>query len=330
MPAYDFVLNFLLENFENVKIRGNQITARCALCGDSAKSNRKARFNLKYDNKSTVYHCWNCADSGSFYKLYAIIKKIDVNDAYRECEPGIGESFISILDSFKAKNALICRDKSEYHTFNEITKDCLTEYNFEPGIINESSVEVLKKFRKDRAISSNIPLFFAYKGRFKGRIIIPVFNIAGDIIYFQARRTVDSMQPKYLNPTFPKEVIIPNFDFFELGKPVVVVEGLLDCYSIGKQSTACLGKEIDYEFIKRIRTKTKDIIIALDNDSDGIKSTNQIREGKFGREVRYFITPYKNIKDINELLTSIGPENINMYEFILTNSYDYFNQKAGL
>jgi len=325
MPSYDFVYSFMVEHFEDVKVRGNQFKARCALCGDSAKSKRKARFNLKYDDKSTVYHCFNCNDAGSFYKLYSIVKGMDINSAYGKCE-SIGSVFGTFLnDSIFDKN-LFLKPPPPTLNFNRITKDCFTEYNSDPGMIYESYVEVLKKFRRDRRISSNIPLFIAYKGEYKGRIIIPVYNVDGDIIYFQARRTIESIQPKYLNPDFPKEIVIPNFDFFDSNKPVVIVEGLLDCYSIGKQSTTCLGLELEDEFIKRVRSKCREAIIALDNDIEGKKATAKIiKSSRYNRELKYFIMPYKNIKDINELLVKTSAENINIYEFIIDNSYNYLN-----
>ena len=330
MPSLDFIHRFLLENFENVHVRGNQFIARCSLCGDSLKSKRKRRFGLKYDNKSSVYHCYNCGSSGSFYQLYAIIKNIDVNDAYRECEPSISENFSKIHEKFLFKEKHKSEVSAPIHTFNDVTSDCLTEYNYEPGTLNESYVSVLKQFRKDRCMPSKIPLFFAYKGRYQGRIVIPVYNANGDIIYFQARSTTDHIIPKYLNPIFPKETIIPNFDFFDTTKPVIVVEGILDMYSInGRNTTCCLGKELNDEFIGKVRTKCRDIIIALDNDIEGKKATKKIiHQSMYGRELKYFIMPYKNIKDLNELSVLYRQQNINMYEFILDNSHGYIKLKS--
>jgi hypothetical protein len=321
MPSFSFVYNFVCENFENVTVKGNQFLARCPLCGDSLKSKRKKRFGLKYNDKNTVYHCYNCENSGSFYKLYAIIKKIDINTAYNECE-SISSTFNNILNNFLPKKDIVRKPATT--NFNWITSECLNEYSREPGLIYDSYVETLRKFRKDRKIPSNIPLFISYTGRYKGRIIIPVYDINGDIIYFQARRTIENIQPKYLNPDFPKEIIIPNFDYFDPDKPIVIVEGLLDCYSIGKQSTSCLGKEVDDAFIRRIRKKCKNIIIALDNDKEGKKAMIHIRNNStFCKSLQYFIMPYNNIKDINELLVQNNTQNINIYKFIIDNSYDY-------
>lgn len=326
MPSFDFVYDFICEHFEHVGTRGNQIVARCSLCGDSAKSKRKRRFGLKYDDKNTVFHCYNCGESGSFYKLYAILKKISIEEAFSECE-STKNSFDNILKNFLPKQT-----KSVDNTvpnFNYITQDCLTEYNYAPGILYEAYVDKLKKFRSDRKISTNIPLFIAYKGRYKGRIIIPVYNASGDMIYFQARRTNDFDQPKYLNPEWTKEIVIPNFDFFDSAKPVIITEGLLDCFSIGRQATSCLGKEVDDKFIRRIRTKCKDIIIAMDNDTEGIKATlNVYKSNLYNTDLKYFIMPDKNIKDINEFLVKNSSQNINIYEFVIKNSYSYFNYKV--
>jgi 5S rRNA maturation endonuclease (ribonuclease M5) len=336
MPSFQLVQDFVLENFDNVKIKGNQITARCSLCGDSAKSKRKARFNLKYNDKETLWHCWNCGNSGNFYKLYALIKKIDINQAYNECE-SIEHTFNGFNSAIFYKRDIREDKPAEIPTanFNHILKDCFTEYNYPPGILNEVYIGTLREFRRTRCVSTNIPLFISYRGEYMGRIIIPIYDVGGNIIYFQARRTNEIDQPKYLNPVFPREAIIPNFDFFDGLNDIIITEGLLDCYSIdSKNVTCCLGKEIDDSFIERIRTKCKKIIIALDNDKEGINATLKIiKDSLYNGRMKYFIMPdkYKDIKDINELLVNMNGKNINMYSFIINHTYEHtkYLQRIG-
>jgi hypothetical protein len=320
MPSYQFVLNFLFENLEGVTFKGNQFNARCPICGDSAKSTRKKRFNLKYNDRSTVFHCFNCNESGDFYKLYSLVKNVSTAEAFRVCE-SIDSLWSNgnFFDRFKLKE-----ESKEVQSFNWILDDCFSEYNQEPGIIYEAYVKLLKSFRQERNIPTKIPLFIAYRGKYKSRIIIPVFDNMGNLVYFQARATT-SIQPKYLNPDFPKEMVIPNFDFIEAG-PVFVTEGLLDCYSIGRQSTACLGKEITDTFINRLKQKVvyaENIIIALDNDLDGIKATVKLmKNSNYGKQMRYFFMPekYKKIKDINQLSIVFEGE---LFTFLLNNTVDY-------
>jgi hypothetical protein len=179
----------------------------------------------------------------------------------------------------------------------------------------------LAEFRKSRHIPDNIKLYIAYKNKFKNRIIIPVTN-NGDIIYFQGRRIFADMQPKYLNPDFPKEYVIPNIDKFDLSMPIIITEGLLDCYSIGSQATSCFGKEINDDFIDRINCKKFNLVIAMDNDADGYKAIKKIIGSKHGRKMRYFLMPekYKQCKDINELACTLR---LNIYDFIINNTIDY-------
>ncbi len=320
MPTYEFVLDFLCKNLEGVKSKGNQITARCPICGDSKKSKRKKRFNLKYADKDTVFHCFNCGEAGDFYKLYGLIKNITPTAAFSACE-----SISSRWNGDLFKKHVEPHETHEAVSFNYILKDCFSEYNYEPGIIYESYVDILKKFRKDRQVPSRVPLFIAYRGEYLGRIIIPAMDNMGNIVYFQGRSTSEYIKPKYLNPSFPKEIVIPNFDFIDPNKPVVVTEGLLDCYAVGTQGTTSLGKEISEEFIKRIYKKTKAmerIIISLDNDKDGYKALIKVMKGRYGRKIRYFIIPeeYKQIKDISEL-SLVFPGDV--YSFIINNTMEY-------
>jgi hypothetical protein len=319
MPSYDFVYKFVCENLDGVKTRGNQqIVARCPLCGDSQKSAKKRRFGLKFiTDKDIKFHCFNCGIKGNFYKLYALIKNITPSAAYRECESinGIWERG----DYFKVdKEKEIV--KPEVENFNWILKSCIRGH--ENGIINEAYITLLNDFRRKRQIPTSIPLYISVKGMYVGRIIIPVFDIDGDIIYFQARATAEWQVPKYLNPTAEKSIIIPNID--KLKSPAIVTEGLIDSFSLGCHGTCSLGVEISNSFIKLLFNKVNSIIIATDNDIAGKEAMYKfIENNEYSRKVNYFIMPdkYQHIKDLNQL--QIEQKNINITDFVIKNTYSY-------
>jgi hypothetical protein len=167
-------------------------------------------------------------------------------------------------------------------------------------------------------------LFVAYKGKFIGRIIIPIIE-KDKIIYFQGRAIHEEMEPKYFNPSIYKQNIILNKNNFEKNKWIIAGEGLLDGFSVKNQGTCILGKELTEEFLNELNKCTENgIILAMDNDEDGIKKLIEYIE-KFPR-LKFFIMPdeYIHLKDLNDLLKYI---NINdMYEFVVENSFS--NTKA--
>lgn len=332
MLNLQFVSQFMYENFERVTVSsdGTHFHARCPLCGDSKKSLSKKRFHCDWEPDKVFWQCWNCSESGNFLTLYARLKGISNSDAYK---------ILYKFDHEDYKNSLKKQNGTTHHTetdkpnnnHNYILKDCIDENKKVDSVLWGTWCNALVSFRKDRQIPPNYPVYFAYQGKYKNRIIIPIIK-NGNIIYFQARRVPETdIQPKYKNPAGEKSLIIHNEDNFDEDKYIMITEGLLDSFSIGNQGTTCLGKEIIEEFLAVLFQKTKKgIILIYDNDEDGYKSLKKFMFGykkkkvnKYCRKVKYFLMPKRFLmyKDINSLCCKEKIQN--SYEFIIQNSYDY-------
>jgi len=326
------VTMFMLENFELVTIssNGTHFHARCPLCGDSKKNSRKKRFHLDWNNGNPGWKCFNCSRSGSFLKIYCLIKGCSVDE---------GKKVLYGFDPDRLKNSL-SKDKPKEEpkieiseNFNYILDDCVGNDRHVDSLLLEDWLDVLNTFKSERQIPDSYKIYLAYKGRYQNRIIIPIFNNSGDIIYFQARAIPGiDQQPKYVNPPTKKSMIILNEDYFDREKFIVVTEGLIDAFMIGKQGTACLGKEITEEFVKILLEKTdKGVIIAFDNDKDGKKSLLKFIFGnKYGKKVKYFLMPdqYKICKDINNVCVKTKTGDV--YDFVIQNSFNFTKTYAIL
>lgn len=324
MISLEFVNEFMWENFENVSIsrNGAQYLARCPLCGDSKKNKSKRRFNLKFDGDKTVFRCFNCDASGSFKKLFLLIKGEYLADNRLE-------NFNELSRVF-SKNDYVKEIKvqKEKVIYNEILKDCIGLEDNIDSIYLQKYQDVLKKFYKNRSISKTHKIFISYHGYFKDRIIIPIYK-NNDIVYFQARRIYSDMIPKYKNPSLEKNSFILNEDNFDPDKYIVVTEGILDAYSVGEQGTSCLGLDLSKSYIEKISNLTKiGIIIALDYDDAGFKSVkkyyNKVLKDFYNKiNIKYFLMPinFREYKDINKL--KVKEKIQNMYEYVVNNSYSY-------
>ena len=64
---------------------GQNFTARCPFCNDSKKNPHKKRLHIEYISEEFCrFHCFNCNESGNFYKLYAHVKGCTEKEAFRE------------------------------------------------------------------------------------------------------------------------------------------------------------------------------------------------------------------------------------------------------
>ena len=322
-----FVSEFVFQHFEGVKVQGTHFLARCILCGDSKKSDFKKRFNLDWNNGNPGYHCFNCGRHGSFVQLYSILKGISEEEAVKE----IFKKKIN-WDTASIKNKCSTRilDVPEclpIENFNHIIKDCFDINSNPDSIISKALIEALKKFYADRKINVvNHRMYVAGNGEYKNRIIIPIYDVNDNIIYFQARRIPGTKKdPKYKNPISPKELIIMNEHLFDHTKPIVVTEGIIDAWMIGNQATTCLGKEISEAFLDHLFKLNKKVIIALDNDVEAKRALRKfINENKYSQKCKYFLYPFEfnKFKDINNIVVE-NDINFDMYDIILKNSCDY-------
>lgn len=330
MIDLDLVTEFMMQNFEQVKITkgGTHFLARCIICGDSKKTKFKKRFNLDWNNGVPGWNCFNCGNSGNFFDIYSFVKGLGYDDAVKElCELKWDKSKIENEKFLEVKKVKKSNKKVEKTEYDFILEDC---YSLEDE--ENRYVKALKKFYEDRQINKEYKIYIAYKGEYKNRIIIPIFDEDRRIVYFQARRIPKTgILPKYNNPPTPKELLILNENRFDKDKSIIITEGLIDAFSVGKQGTSCLGKYISEEFIKKLRKLTnKDLIVALDNDTDAYKALGKfMNNNKYASEVKYFIYP-SEFQDQNDINNIACKSNKDVFEIITLNSVDYYTCKYKL
>ena len=327
MIDLQFVTQFMLQHFEQTKPsnNGTHFLARCLLCGDSKKNPYKKRFNMDWNNGNPGWHCFNCGRRGNFIEIYSIVKGISYDDAKKELFQTWKDNN-QVKDQYKKSRKKVDNPKTrkeiEEGDFNYIREKSFSIYDED-----NRYTKALRKFYRSRKIPQEYILYICYEGRYRNRIIVPVFNENRDIIYFQARRIPKTnLEPKYDNPVAPKELVILNKHRFDRNKSIIVHEGLIDAFMVGDQGTSCLGKEVSEELIKElIKLTDKDVIIALDNDSEAYKALARFfQKNKYARKVKYFLYPskYEVYDDINSIVRNEEVE-LDVYELITRNSVSY-------
>lgn len=337
MLNFEDVNDFMLENFSKVEVRsqngGSHWHARCAICGDSKKSSSKKRFHLDWKEKIPGFNCFNCGNKGNFFELVSIIEQVSVREA-KEKFLSNDYSINTLKDKFNSPNNKKSKSSpiqfDNLHDFSYILDDCISLTSSPSGYIQRKCYSILQDFVKARNLEDiDIPLYISYRGDYKFRIIIPIFY-NDKLIYFQARRPFENGSIKYLNPSVEKDQIILHKNEFNSDKYIIVNEGLIDAYCIGKQATTCLGKEISDSFLDTLGKHTDyGIIVALDNDKDGIyKTLDLIYNSKWRASLKYFLIPeeYAFCKDINDLKVYIE----GLYNFVVENSFSILEAYAKL
>jgi hypothetical protein len=332
MIDLETVTRFVMENFEQVQISngGKHFLARCRLCGDSKKNKYKKRFNLDWNDGVPGWNCFNCNRHGNFYELYSRLKGISYDDAKKELYKYDKDKVKRYIKERTNRPQVKKKNKRDSDNFNWIRSDVYERLGSIPenlGVMENMYLKKLEQFYNSRKIPYEYKIYIAYKGKYKNRIIIPIFDEDNNIIYFQARRIPGSgITPKYDNPVAPKELCILNKHKFDKEKYIIVHEGLIDAFMVGKQGTSCLGKEISEELLQELfKLTNKGVIVALDNDTEAYKSLARfMRKNPMARKVKYFLYPkkFEGYDDINSIVKGSSVE-LNVYELITQNSVSY-------
>jgi hypothetical protein len=97
----------------------------------------------------------------------------------------------------KSKKSIKKEKKKYDETFNWIIDKSYGLEQTDMGLIKRNYIKQLNDFYQSRKIPYEYRLYICHSGRYRNRIIIPIFDENNDIIYFQARRAPKStLEPK--------------------------------------------------------------------------------------------------------------------------------------
>jgi transcription elongation factor Elf1 len=264
----------------DIKPAGNKFIFRCFLCGDSKKSDDKARGALIYDEEGAVLCCMNCGARRPFIK-YLIEEHVDLfKDLIREVSSGEGRR----RSRYKPKpQSVVKKDgfKSVYEVVDNKTRDLC--------------VSLIEKRKLPFMFAAGLK--YTDEGEYAGRLIIPYYKKDGSYSYLSARDLYDRSVEKYITPYNIKRPIY-NDDFINFSKPVFAIEGEVDSSFV--HNSAGFGSNTNIEDIlckhKDNRFNPSNTIIFSDNDKAGISTAIKCMRHGF-RVVRWSTRGCKDIND---------------------------------
>ena len=144
---------------------------------------------------------------------------------------------------------------------------------------------------------------YCEEGDFRNRIIFPSFDCDGKLNYFIGRSYFDNVKVKYKNANIKKSKIVFNELYINFSKPVVLCEGVFDCFTCGENSIPLLGSTINEALIEKLVSfKCPCVYVSIDPDtyhfedsknSKILKISNKLKRYKI--ETRFVdIRPFKD------------------------------------
>ena len=265
---------------------GSEYLFNCPSC-----DHHKRKLSVNIDKNA--FKCWICDWSGS--NLYRVVRKYGTFPQKNEWK-----SFEDIVEvSDFSKDLFAKEEPHEILQRVDLPKEFTTLATF-----NKSYASIpARSYLKGRDIGQKEILHwkagYCQDGDYKGRIILPSFNIEGYCNYFIAR-TYTNAYMKYKNPPASKDIIF-NELYLEWDEELIIVEGVFDAIKAGKNAVPILGSTLRQEsklFMKIVENDTP-VLVALDPDAEK-KAMRLIKSLlDYGIEVRKLdVFPYNDIGEM--------------------------------
>lgn len=273
------------------------------------------KYNLEVSLSLGKYHEWTTDFAGNISKLikywggkelleeyYSIVKELKESKFFQlnlfqdDGSNGYTSDYIRLPETFTKIDLNTCRDKRlvEYLKKRHIEQDLIDYYNIGYTTWNEP------------------------KWSLRNRIIIPSYDINGDLNYWIGRDYVNkkgSHKTKYLNCDADKNAIVLHEDKIRWDADIVLVEGVLDCIYYSN-TIALMGKflkntgELFYQLYEKSNAR---IIICLDSDTT-IEETKRIYKvlnvGRLKGRIWYIELNENMGKDFGEIYEKNGKNGI--------------------
>ena len=342
-------LSDLISKYVQLTPRGNSFIGKCPFHNEKTPS-----FNVS-DEKG-LFHCFGCKVGGNAITFLMKYKNLSFREAINELSifAGLNINFQSSSD-FKKKNDLLSLffeanvffkdslklNKGAYQYISSRIKNNDVISNFEIGYC--PSDEELIKFldqkgfgleeikKTDLLIRNSQNQYF---GRFKNRLIFPIFNFSEKIVGFGGREINGNSKIKYINSQeseiFKKSEILfglkQNQESIRKNKIIILVEGYMDVISLAENdinlAVASMGTSLSKTQILKMWNLSNIPYICFDGDEAGRNSSKII-----ATKILEFLVPGKSFKFIR-LPENYDPDsflkkwNKKAFEDLMNKSYD--------
>ncbi len=292
-----------VSQYVTLRKRGREYVGLCPFHGEKTPS-----FSLNAEKG--VWHCYGCDAGGDLITFVRRYESVDFHDALRMLATRAGVELRETEDLRRrrsereaifeansvAKNyfidALRSSDEARTYAKRRGLSDATCE-KFAVGFASDSwdgLVEALRRARIDVQLGSRAGLISlrqsenGYIDFFRRRLMLPVFNLTGEVIAFGGRALGDD-QPKYLN-TRNTSVYTKGQHMYGLNiarraaaahEALIVVEGYLDCLALHQagfgNAVASLGTAFTIEQARELRRVANNLYLCFDGDAAGQAAT---------------------------------------------------------
>lgn len=292
-----------------------------------------------------IWHCFGCGLGGDIFEFIKQIENVEFPQALRMLADRAGVE----LRKPTAQEVELGKQRDSLHEINQAAAVYYQKVLWEsPSIQAREALEYLRKrglsdqtikkwflgyspddfhylenflaktFKKEDIARAGLIIKKedgTYFDRFRGRIMFPILNLAGDAVGFTGRLIHEQPNTgKYINspetPVYNKSEVI--YGMYQAKNSIrklnraILVEGNMDvisCHQAGFQdSIASSGTAITSDQLAVVRRYCENLLFAFDSDSAGSNATRRALELALALGFNVKIVELKSAKDPDELI----------------------------
>ena len=233
--------------------KGDEHLYHCPFC-----NHHKKKFAINFRNG---YHCWVCDTRGK--NIYRIVRRFgdyQQRQKYRELQGLVDLS--DFEEMFKEYNNI------QEKQILEMPEGFVSLCNKDLPMDSTDAFRYLSSRGIGRREILKWKIGYCKEGRYAGRIIVPSFDVDGDLNYFIARSYVGH-QRRYLNPPADRDLVFNELNI-DWDEPVILVEGVFDAIAAGSNAIPILGSTLREQsrLFQAIAIHDTPVYMALDHDAE--------------------------------------------------------------
>ena len=234
--------------------KGDEHLYHCPYCG-----HHKKKMSINFSNG--YWKCWVCDTRGK--NIYRIVRKFgnyQQRQKYRELQGLV--DLTDFEEMFKEYNNI------EEKQILEMPEGFVSLCNKDLPMDSTDAFRYLSSRGIGRREILKWKIGYCKEGRYAGRIIIPSFDVEGDLNYFIARSYVGHTR-RYLNPPADRDLVFNELNI-DWDEPIVLVEGAFDAIAAGDNAIPILGSTLreGSRLFQAIALHDTPVYMALDHDAE--------------------------------------------------------------
>lgn len=284
----------------------------CRVCNDHGKKGTRGGFHFQ---DGIGYNCFNCEHTAGYTNgqpftpddaLKVVFDAYGIPDAHwnelvmeslqnRNSDNGAFHAKIVKASTIEAK---VLQQPDYFHELSSLPEDMPLRQLAELHLIEERGIDpaaypFLVALKDDED---------PYSAAWLKRLIIPVYDRANRLIFYQGRDLIGTANNKYKSPSVDRDCVLYGMDqiYKHTNAPLFVVEGFFDAFHV--DGVAILGRQLTDPMVQHLNNSVREKIIIPDRTGNG--EDLALAGLKQGWKVS---TPdFGNCKDITEAVVKYG------------------------